>query len=231
MMKKPIINPDHELYPSVTYAATAARVADRILDQYGLPSNGHEVAGPFSLLAFAEHCPFIQDAMDKAAPRERGLHHNTALDATAEAVIASLSEPDSRRLREIVFHECVLQNDSTMDVIPMEVEVTNVNVTLNGQYLRMDWAEWEDALQNYANTMTEFLAADRLVEHDLGNGVMLQIHFNLNRRDDRVIATGTGTIASKASGDQSHVLFQADLTIHATADAAQQGLLAATAEA
>ena len=145
-------------------------------------------------------------------------------------MIASLSKPDTRRLSEIVFQECVLHNDSTTDGIRVEVKVTNVNVTLNGQYRRMDGTEWEDALQNYATTMKEFLTEDRLTEQELGNGIVLQIHFNLHRRDDCVIATGTGTITSKASSDQSPVLFQADLTIHATADAAQQALLAATAE-
>lgn len=230
MMKKHIINPDYQLYPGVTYAATAAQVAEQILDQYGLHSDGHEVAGPFSLLAFTEHCPFIQDAMDKATPKEHGLHHNTALSTTARAVIAGLSEPDDRRLREVVFCECVLQNDSAMDKIPLDIKITNVNITLNEQYLHMDRAEWEDALRNYASTMSELIDKDRLIKHDLGNQIVLQIHFNLNRKDDRVIATGTGTIASKTSGYSSHMLFQADLTIQANSDASQQVLLATTAD-
>ena len=231
MMKKPIINPDYELYPGVTYGAIAAQAADQILDQYGLTYNGQEVTGPFLLLAFTEHCPFIQDAMDKAAPKDHGLHHNTALSTTARAVIASLSEPDGRRLREVVFYECILQNDSAMDKIPLDIKVTNVNVTLNDQYLRMDRAEWEDALRNHASTMSELIDEARLVEHDLGNQIVLQIYFNLNQEENRVIATGTGTIASKTSGDQSHMLFQADLTIQANSDAAQQVLLATTTNA
>ena len=95
MMKKTTINPDYQLYPGMTYAATAARVADQTLDQCGLPSNNHEVAGPFSLLAFTEQCPFIQDAMDKAAPREHGLHHNTALNATARNLAGNPDSPQA----------------------------------------------------------------------------------------------------------------------------------------
>ena len=229
-MEKTIINPDYNLYPGVTYAATAARVADQILDQYGLAPTGHEVAGPFSLLAFAEHCPFIQDAMDKAAPKEYGLQHNTALNVTATAVIAGLSEPDGRRLREIVFYQCVLQNDPQMDKIPLDIKVKHVNVTLNQQYLHMDQAEWKNALRNYASTMSELIDNDRVVKHDLGKQIVLQIHFDLIRKANRVIATGTGTIVSKNSGDKNYMLFQAHLTIQANSDAAQQVLLATTAD-
>ena len=231
MMKQPIINPDYQLYPGVTYAATAARVADQILDQYGLPPNGHKVAGPFAFLTLTERCPFIQDAMDKAAPREHGLHHNTALDTTAEAVVAGLSEANGRRLRDVVFYECVLQNDSVMDNIPLDIKVTNVNVTINDKYIRMDQAGWKDALRNYASTMSELIDKDRFIKHDLGNQIALQIYFDLHRKANRIIATGTGKIESKTSGHHSQTLFQANLTIQANSDAAQQVLLATTADA
>ena len=119
-------------------------------------------------------------------------------------------------------------DDETRELMdqPADLIVTGARVTMNGNPISMNEADWKSALKQYAETIGELLDTQRTVDIPASNGTALNVHFNLQAEAGRINATASACILPTGDTHQHREIgLMAELTLEARDPETQAGML------